>query len=214
MRMKLLLATLCMAVSVPVNADVTQLFSPADFTASLLFSNNFESGTVDVSGIDILSDSIRSPLILSTVSQGGSTSSEPHYLFNDAIGGTSSINVPLVAFTAPGAFEIGMFFGNDQLAGVVATLSVFDSADALLGQVAVAGNGNDLIDQFIGLRSTSPFARAELNFGATALGEAIDDITVGVRAVPSPGSVPLIILGLLAAGLRFIPRKGFSALPR
>jgi hypothetical protein len=207
--MRAALAAACGLLPTYACAVVVQLFSPADFTAPVRFSNDFEAGMVDTAQIDFLSDALRNPIILSTVSQGGTTSSEPHYLFNNNVPGTSSVNVPLVAFPlVGGVFEVGMFFGNDPFPSVVATLSVYDSSDTLIGQVVVPGNGNDNTDQFIGLRSSVPIARIALDYGATSIGEAIDDITIGAASVPLPGTLSLI--GLALAGLGFSRRKRAS----
>lgn len=109
-----------------------------------------------------------------------------------------------VTFQIPGgAFEVGMLFGNDDPEFgpfFAARLRVFDGA-TFLGAVTVLSNGNDLPDQFIGLRSETAFDNVELQYldlsepGSTAT-RLIARADFGV--VPEPGTLALMGAGLLA----------------
>lgn len=110
-------------------------------------------------------------------------------------------------FTIP-VFEIGAFFGNDQVSAgsfISQTLTVYDSLGNLLGGVTVASNNNSNVDQFIGLRSSVPFSRARFNNdGTNNLAVLLDDFVF--TPVPEPGAMALF--GLVAACATAYRRTG------
>ena len=101
--------------------------------------------------------------------------------------------------------EVGAFFGNDR--GPAAfdslTLSAFGVSGELLGSVSVTSNRNGNADQFIGLRSDTPFVRARFEHSARDYGVGIDDFSFG--AVPEPGGVA--VAGCVALSLLARPRR-------
>jgi len=79
--------------------------------------------------------------------------------------------------------EVGAFFGNDQGVGSIQVmkLSVYDAEGVFLGSVNVTPNGNTSVDQFIGLRSTTPFVRARFeNIPDSFLSVVLDDVMFNV----------------------------------
>jgi hypothetical protein len=95
--------------------------------------------------------------------------------------------------------EVGAFFGNDRDGPAVfdsLRLSVFGAAGESLGTVSVVSNRNGDTDQFIGLRSDTPFVRARFEHDAPQYGVGIDDLSF--TAVPEPGA--LWAAGVGAAG--------------
>jgi PEP-CTERM motif len=100
---------------------------------------------------------------------------------------------------AAGTLEVGAYFGNDQ--GLQPTmqmqLSVFDVSDALIGSVLVSVNANTSVDQFAGLRSTTPFYRARFEhvLAQGDLSVVLDDVRFSTP-VPEPGSAVLLCVGL------------------
>jgi len=109
-----------------------------------------------------------------------------------------------VLFTSP-ALEIGAFFGNDQNPPIFSQmgLSVFDAQYQLLGSVSVPANHNTSVDQFIGLRSDTPFLRARFeNFSSGGLSTVLDDVAFATAAVPEPATVVMLLLGLAGVSAR------------
>jgi hypothetical protein len=103
---------------------------------------------------------------------------------------------------ASGTYELGAFFGNDQYSSFTQqTLSIFDQNDILLGAVSVGANVNTSVDQFIGLRSDTPFFRARFENDATnSLSVVLDDLTysnTSTAPVPEPSTIILMGIGLL-----------------
>lgn len=130
-----------------------------------------------------------------------------------------------------------MYFGNDDFGLIFdAKLAVFDLMGLMLGSVVVTSNGNDYADQFIGLRSDTPFRLVSLSYArpdAGALSLYVDNFMVGITPpqvsgeddvpsagnsagggasveLPEPASVLLLGLALLmatgVAGMRGAPR--------
>jgi sugar lactone lactonase YvrE len=116
-----------------------------------------------------------------------STSSAPHVLATaSSFGGRGSTFLD-VLFTA-GKNEFGAYFGNDQGVGSIQSvkLTVFGSQGQTLGSVSAIPNGNTSVDQFIGVRSQTPFVRARIeNVPSSFLSVAVDDVMFNVAGANS-----------------------------
>ena len=116
-----------------------------------------------------------------------------------------------MAFTLD-VLEIGFFVGNDDPNNIITqgapaifdvSLEIFDISNISIATVSITTNGNDLIDQFLGVRSDMAIRSAIISYASpfTFLGIAIDDFAVGHVSVAEPASLTLFALGL--AGLGF-----------
>ena len=179
--LKPLLAAALIVVPSAALATVTQLSDFNDFTSTVRVSET---------GFDI------------ATSGAWNTNGSPAYNENGVVAGVARWPESL-EFTFTGANEIGMLFGNDQDpygAFFDATLSVFAGA-TFIGSVVVASNGNDLTDQFIGLRSDTAFTRASLDYVTSGASKFIGRLDLGLVSVPEPGTLVLLGLGLAGLGL-------------
>ena len=173
-------------------ATITRLESIDEFTSKSIITNDFES-TINTPEFRFDSTAF---LAAASFSTGGVTSSGTRGLAENRG------HDPLVVFLPGGAFEVGMYFGNDDFNLIFdVTLGVFDSRGSYLGWVRVPSNGNDFADQFIGLRSDTEFNLVALFYErpqAQGLSLFIDDFTIGVGAtVAEPSASMLVIAGLL-----------------
>lgn len=119
------------------------------------------------------------------------------------------------------AYEVGMFFGNDDFGRIFdVTLAAFDISGDLIGRVVVASNANDYVDQFIGLRSRTAIRSIKLGYERPKAGQlsvVIDDLRVGFdeprsKAVPEPGTLAIWgFLGLCGIGATRFRRKKQTA---
>lgn len=153
---------------------ITQLSSEHAFGSPDVFSTDFESG-------------VNSPLWIfdSTVTVTDASSAVQGETPSGMKGITESRGrEPLAAFLLVDAYEVGMYFGNDDFGLIFdAELAVYDMLGTMLGSVVVESNGNDFADQFIGLRSDSPFRLVTLSYQrpeARALSLYVDDFFVGI----------------------------------
>jgi hypothetical protein len=183
-----------LASAPPPSAKITALDSFDEFSAATIFTNDFETG-VDTPQVNFNSSAFPSQ---ASTSAGGVTTSGKLGLSE------SSANDPLSAFLLTPAIEVGMFFGNDDFGlKFDVTLTALDLFGNPFGSVSVKSNGNDHVDQFIGLRSDTEFERVELSYsrpGAKSLSLFIDDFTIGVggTTVDEPGAFGLLLCALLA----------------
>ncbi len=143
--------------------------------------------------------------IIDLVSYGFQSPSPNNILFtglHPAIGSTQTFATHLIANSLQPLMEIGAFFGNDQYIPEYAftRMSIFGTANELLGSLDVTVNNNGHVDQFIGLRSAIPFYRVRFeNFTVTGVpspgyGVALDDLAF--TPVPEPSAGILVVLGV------------------
>ena len=203
-RAAILRAVAFVALSAPLataHAVVLQLNSLAEFNSTATESNDFEA-TINTANITFDATSFR--VSASTASDGVTTS------------GTQGLaeliqNEPLTAILGVDAFEVGLFFGNDETSIFDAILSVFDASNTLLGTVSVESNANDFVDQFIGLRSDTAIRRVDFAYQRPEAGNLavyIDDFTIGLdRTVPAPAPAPIVLLAIGLAGLALRRRR-------
>lgn len=189
------------------------LTGPGDFTAptTVIDFEGQPHGTAANTlyaglGVEFRYDTAGSPVPIFDWAGIGRTTTSPGNVLStvDGLNG-SSFSAHLDLIFANPRLEVGAFFGNDQglaLASFLVQLSVYDASDALLGFTTVQTNQNTSVDQFIGLRSDDPIARARIEYlGATGdLSVTIDD--VHFDAVPEPGTAALLALGLSALAAR------------
>lgn len=117
-------------------------------------------------------------------------------------------------------FEVGGWFGNDDptiYGGIDFVLLAFDRDANFLGSDFVRANYNDLIDQFLGLRSDVALGSAVFYMNWFQRGQdgfvALDDFRIGyetrARAVSEPAALWLLAAGLAGMGMRrVVPRRG------
>lgn len=196
------LAVLFAAVVGPVAsaALLTPIASPAGFASPTTYTNDFETAI----NLPQFTFDATAELELATILSFGVTSSGVQGLkeFDNLTNPNGPLNV---TFTAP-VHEVGMFFGNDDFSFQFnAILEIFDAANISLGNVQVAVNRNDFVDQYIGVRSDTPIKYATISYQrsqAQQLAVFIDDFKIGT--IPEPTGAVLISAGILslAAGIR------------
>jgi hypothetical protein len=102
--------------------------------------------------------------------------------------------------------ETGLWFGNDAFGNIFsAYLFAYNEANELLGSASKETNGNDFVDQFIGLRTTQNISYLIFEYPKSesrGLSIFIDDVSYGLIKVSEPNS--LLIFAILVA---FISRK-------
>lgn len=155
-------------------ATITPLQSLDEFVSPLVITNDFENG-VNVSGITFGSSASVMPAI--RYSRNVTTSGFMGLVENRG-------QEPMTAYLDAQAVEVGLYFGNDDFNLLFdATLSVFDAAGSVIGSVSVTSNGNDFVDQFIGLRSDTAFSSVGFAYArpaAQGLDLFIDDFSIGI----------------------------------
>lgn len=182
-------------------ALLTQLGSEAEFTSDSVIIDTFSSplGTATEYSFD---------------ATAGLFPSNDNQLARSGITYLGDNSKPLTVTFNADVFEVGAYMGNDDddafrfgsvfFGQVDFFLDAYDTGGALLGTVMVAGTGNDLIDQFLGVRSD--VALGSVVFRNTSdyfnPGIALDDFAIGLDSgrptpVPAPSVLVLIGLGLL-----------------
>jgi hypothetical protein len=159
-----------------VSGAVTQLFN----SSGLVLENDFENSLISSSVI------FDSTVVtgLAFQSSGGVTTS--------GAGGAldTFANAPMEGTLTVPAIGIGFWFGNNDFGAIFqAVLSVYSGA-SFLGSVTVTSNGNDYVDQFIGLSSDTAFDRFVVTYQrpqAGLLDVFIDDLHLA--SVPEPSSL-------------------------
>jgi hypothetical protein len=190
-------------------SPISQLTSSTEFSvpATKIGFDGFPNGTVANNlfldqQVSFQRDDGFSVFINDWQSLGRGTTSPPNVLATisgSLFGFVTHLNV---LFAAP-VFEVGAFFGNDQMifGGFPSmTLSVYDAVGRAIGSVTVATNNNTNVDQFIGLRSEIPFARARFENNQTnTFAVVVDDIIFSPsQPVPEPSTLGLLSFGALA----------------
>jgi hypothetical protein len=167
-------------------ASITQLFAPE----ALTLSNNFEDSE---NNVDVTFNPEASLFGLA----GGSSGVGP-----SGIRGLIAHVDPLAlsgTFAAP-QMAMGLWFGNDDYSLVFDAVLTVYSGITELGKVSVTSNGNDYIDQFIGLSSDMSFDSFNLSYASPSDGLIVfvDDLYLDNSAVPAPAAAWLFGSGLVA----------------
>ncbi len=179
---------------------VIQIAAPGGFASATLVET-FEDGNPNSPGItfDNTAGIFQADLVTGNVTPSG----------NLGVGETADSEPLRIAFSDD-RYEIGAWFGNDDFGlAFLAILEIFDAGNNSLGSVTVAANRNDFADQFIGLRSDTPFRFAEFRYQRPQAGDLlvyIDDLYLDPVEVivPEPGSIGLAMTGL---GVAFALRR-------
>jgi hypothetical protein len=97
-----------------------------------------------------------------------------------------------ISFSQP-VSEIGAFFwDNDDWR----RLSIFGANDEPLGSLDVATKGTWILDEFVGLRSSSPIYSARFERGLNGA-VVLDDLSFTV--IPEPSTYAMVAIGALCA---------------
>jgi hypothetical protein len=189
-------------------SSVVQLTSPNVFSNSSTLLN-FDDG-VDLQiantlylgqGVVFSRDDGQGVAISNWVNSGRNTTSSPNVLTTigapipgyPATTWTTHLNAN---FAVP-VYEVGAYFGNDQLVyGILEsiTLSAYGDNHIFLGLVTVKANRNTSVDQFIGLSSNEPIYSVRFqNNGSTNYAVTIDNFLF--TQIPEPASLLLLGLG-------------------
>src|SRR5437867_1961755 len=200
--------------------EAVPLGSPSDFIGASIVINFDDAigGTSNpaVSGDDArtryaaqgvtFSNSPGGPIpILNWSALGRSTTSAPNVVATIAsfVPGGSQFSTDLILDFSTPMFELGAYFGNDQGPGSIdrVTLSVFDASGALIESVSVTPNDNTSVDQFIGLRTATPFVRARFDYvePSNFLSVVLDDVRFSPVATGIAGRITGAGVGLPGA---------------
>lgn len=127
-------------------------------------------------GVTFVAGRTNRSIIVDDKIREGKTYSDGQSLADDAIFPATSSGVPLVIRFKPVVRRAGMYIGNGDGRGAVATLTAYDASGAQIFQVRRTGFGNDVLT-FIGLDTGSAeIAEVRLDYGATSRSEEIDDL--------------------------------------
>ena len=201
--MKALVLGAALSAPVVASAAFVQLANPGQMTGAIT-TLNFDSGVVNGPNMAFEPGSFIAGTNFSTMHSDG-------FGLAEASPFTSGPD-NLATFTS-GVYQVGLYFGNDDLCcvgGFTATLYAYDSLNVLIGSVSVVANMNDNADQFLGIQTDTLIYKTMLDYGAgnPALWGVIDDFSYGGNSlVPEPATLALIGLGLAAFGFR-TRRKG------
>ncbi len=210
---RLFLASVFWLWGVGVNAAVTSISSPGSFNtpSTIITFDGYSNGTFANTlysglGVTFYRDDGQVVNIYDWSSTFRTTVSPPDVLATVSLLGASTYVSHLnVSFASP-VYQVGAFFGND--AGnpdfTSITLSAYDAGGALLGQVSEAANGNESVDQFIGLQSDQPISRVRFqNYASSGAISTLYSVVIDnfqFSSVPEPSSVALIAFGLANLG--------------
>jgi hypothetical protein len=199
----------------PTHAAVLQLAGPGDFSAGATVID-FDDATQPTAAntlylsLGVEFQNTGAPVPIQDWTALGRTTTSPTNVIatvDDLDGTGSEFSSYLDLFFTDPTTEIGAYFGNDQ--GIQPTmqmlLSVYTNANDALpsGFVTVAVNANTSVDQFVGLRSDIPFARARFEniLAQGDLSVVLDDVIFYPSAAPVPEPSSLALMSLGAAPL-------------
>jgi hypothetical protein len=194
-------AVLTAALAAPLQAQFTQVFSPASLFGPLT-THTFESGASGPGAIYTSGKGL--PRHANSCAFAGCSTPSGAY-------GLASAGFPDVvdiSFTLP-TTSMGLWFGNDDTCctGPFTAYMYAYNGVSLVGTASLAANMNDRADQFLGFNSTTSVDRVRVQYGtgSTSLYVYIDDVQFNVAAapevVPEPASVALMATGLLGLGV-------------
>jgi hypothetical protein len=203
-----------LSLASPAWSATTALTGPGDFTGSTLVIDFDEQahGTAantlySALGVEFRYDTAGSTVpIFDWAALSRTTTTAPNVLATvDGLNGSSFSNFLDLVFSTT-VTEVGARFGNDQglaAASFPVTLAVYDATDALLGSTIVFTNQNTSVDQFIGIRSDDPIARARISYQPLSgdLSVVLDDVQF-TGVIPEPGTALLLALGLVGLAAR------------
>lgn len=187
-----------------LSATITAVTTPGAFTSTSIISNDFEGTYFRDFGQYEFTDA--STTVFPT---------NANQLARSGITWLGDVDQAVEVSFSVAAYEVGAYVGNDQFLAfgpVDFFLDAYGTSDNLLGTVKVTGNGDDRINQFIGLRSDMILGRAVFRITSSirAPGMVLDDFQMGYEVslpISLPTSFVLFGLGLTSLGLAARRRK-------
>lgn len=119
-------------------------------------------------------------IYVNTYNRGGAiTASGEYSLFNDATYPNTSVNEPLLVNFSTPVKAFGFYLGNGDKNGqqVNATITVYGSRGAVIGTFKKNAISQPVTTYF-GVSSNQPITSVMIDYGATSLGEELDDVMI------------------------------------